>query len=374
MATRRSARLAALASTKATAPAPPSAPAASRKRKASQTVSEDADGAPSTPRRRRAIKNEQTVGPLGAPTPAAVKLMTDGTCSHNTSTPSSKPKPASITRLADPNRTNAVLRSPNTSRIITSSPVSSPAKSKLSQSVAPSPTQAPSSTVGAITTTENILQKAVDHLISVEPRLKPLIDKYPCRLFSPEGFAEQVDPFEALASSIIAQQVSGAAAKSIKAKFIALFKPSNSDGDASQPQLWDEDQAQPPSQSQQPFLSRYFPSPAQVAATPLETLRTAGLSQRKAEYLHSLSQAFLSGTLSTTTLASAPDEELITLLTSLRGIGRWTAEMFAVFALKRMDVFSTGDLGVQRGLARFMGKDVGRLRNGGGERKGSGSI
>jgi DNA-3-methyladenine glycosylase II len=76
-------------------------------------------------------------------------------------------------------------------------------------------------------------------------------------------------------------------------------------------------------------------------------LRTAGLSQRKAEYIYGIAEKFSSGELSAEMLVSASDEELIEKLVAVRGLGRWSVEMFACFGLKRMDVFSTGDLGVQ---------------------------
>jgi DNA-3-methyladenine glycosylase II len=63
-------------------------------------------------------------------------------------------------------------------------------------------------------------------------------------------------------------------------------------------------------------------------------------------------------------LFSASYEEVLEELIKVRGLGKWSIEMFACFGLKRMDVFSTGDLGVQRGMAAFMGRDVGKLKNG----------
>lgn len=90
-----------------------------------------------------------------------------------------------------------------------------------------------------------------------------------------------------------------------------------------------------------------FPSPAQVIAKDLPTLRTAGLSQRKAEYISGLAEKFTTGELTAQMLVSASDEDLIEKLVAVRGLGRWSVEMFACFGLKRMDVFSTGDLGVQ---------------------------
>ncbi|KAH9427249.1 hypothetical protein MCOR02_012372 [Pyricularia oryzae] len=98
--------------------------------------------------------------------------------------------------------------------------------------------------------------------------MKPLIEAHHCHIFSPEGLAEKIDPFESLCSGIISQQVSGAAARSIKAKFVALFA--------------DEKPGE------------LFPSPSSVAAATIEKLRTAGLSQRKAEYVKGLAEKFAS--------------------------------------------------------------------------------
>ena len=222
------------------------------------------------------------------------------------------------------------------------------------------------------TTTENILSKACAHLIAVDPRMAPLIAKHPCRIFSPEGLAEQIDPFESLVSSIISQQVSGAAAKSIKAKFVALFHdpaPSSSSLPAEEE---DEDSAHIAEGNPPSSVKRKFPTPTQVLQVDLPTLRTAGLSQRKAEYIQGLAQKFASGELSASLLASAPYEELVAKLVAVRGLGLWTVEMFACFALKRMDVFSLGDLGVQRGMAAFVGRDVRKLKNGNGKGMGKG--
>lgn len=68
-------------------------------------------------------------------------------------------------------------------------------------------------------------------------------------------------------------------------------------------------------------------------------------------------------------LASASDEEVMEKLVAVRGLGRWSVEMFACFALKRLDVFSAGDLGVQRGMASYVGRDVAKLKNKGGKWK-----
>ncbi|KAG2420645.1 hypothetical protein HFD88_000258 [Aspergillus terreus] len=237
--------------------------------------------------------------------------------------------PPPLDRPVEPHRTNATLLTPHGSSLVAYPPGA--------EDASPSKTGRPRPTA----TTGTLLEKAVAHLIATDPRLEPVIKQYPCPLFSPEGLAEEIDPFRSLVSSIIGQQVSGAAAKSIKDKFVALFN--GPDGGVAR-----------------------FPTPEQIVQCDLATLRTAGLSQRKAEYIHGLSQKFASGELSARMLLNASDEELLETLTAVRGLGRWSVEMFACFALKRIDVFSTGDLGVQRGCAAFMGKDVSKLKAKGG--------
>ncbi|KAI0153178.1 DNA glycosylase [Xylariaceae sp. FL1272] len=192
--------------------------------------------------------------------------------------------------------------------------------------------------------------------------MKPLVDAHHCRVFSPEGLAEQIDPFESLCSGILSQQVSGAAAKAIKKRFVTLFNPEDAAAQEASPQTkgdWDDVVKTDPR----------FPHPSEVITKSIEELRTAGLSQRKAEYILGLAEKFVNGELSAQKLADAPYDDLIEMLTAVRGLGIWSAEMFAFFGLKRMDVFSLGDLGVQRGMAAFSGKDVSKLKNGKGKWK-----
>ncbi|KAI5858200.1 DNA glycosylase [Durotheca rogersii] len=329
MATRRSARLSAAASTSvsvsassqpASASAPDPAPRG-RKRKAALDTSqkavdeealEEATAAVATPRKRR-VKKATTPPPT---TPAA----SGGEPVTVYETP--KPKAAAVRRLADPNATNATLLSPETSRVVTRNT---------------SPSKTPDSQI----TTANILEEACKHLISVDPRMKPLIEKHHCHIFSPAGLSEKIDPFEAICSGIISQQVTGAAAKAIKKRFVDLFE---NDGK--------------------------FPHPSQVSTRPIDELRTAGLSQRKAEYVQGLAEKFASGELSAQLLVDAPYEVVLEKLIAVRGLGQWSVEMFACFGLKKMDIFSLGDLGVQRGMAAFVGRDVAKLkRKGGGKWK-----
>lgn len=280
-----------------------------------------------TPKRERSSARTDQL-PAITPTPSLVGFISTSTYSTGDIDDATPPP----NRLADPHASNATLVTPGGTKA-TAYPSDHPdfSPSKLAPHARPHPNS----------TTATLLSQACAHLISVEPKLAPLIHKHPCHIFSPSGLAEQIDPFRSLTSGIMAQQVSGAAAKSIKNKFIALFNEDDSS------------------------LSK-FPTPAQVAATEISRLRLAGLSQRKAEYIHGLAEKFASGELSTSMLLRASDEEVMEKLIAVRGLGRWSVEMFACFGLKRMDVFSTGDLGVQRGMAAFMGRDVGKLKAKGG--------
>lgn len=221
----------------------------------------------------------------------------------------------SFDRPAEPRRTNAPLTTLSGSRLV-------PYNHEV--------VDAPLSTIGAprpTTTTTHLLDEACAHLIKMEPMLQPLIEKHHCRVFCPEGLAEECDPFRSLCSSIMAQQVSGAAASSIKRKFVGIFNGF----------LFGEKVEE----------AKVFPTPTQVAASDVAFLRQAGLSERKAEYIKGLAQKFASGELSAAMLINASDEEVLEKLTAVRGLGKWSVEMFALFGLKRMDIFSTGDLGVQ---------------------------
>ncbi|EHA52268.1 hypothetical protein MCOR27_011274 [Pyricularia oryzae] len=280
---------------------------------------------PTTPKKRRtAAPAASPLPPPVTPTPSAVGLIS------GLGRPSTTPKYKAVARLADAHVANAQLLSPETSRVVVA------ASHLPAQTTSSSPSKAGIPIKGP-TTTATLLEEACAHLIRVDPRMKPLIEAHHCHIFSPEGLAEKIDPFESLCSGIISQQVSGAAARSIKAKFVALFA--------------DEKPGE------------LFPSPSSVAAATIEKLRTAGLSQRKAEYVKGLAEKFASGELSAQLFADLPYEQVLQKLIAVRGLGRWSVEMFACFGLKFMDVFSLGDLGVQRGMAAFSGRDVAKMKN-----------
>ncbi|MEM7082191.1 MAG: DNA-3-methyladenine glycosylase 2 family protein [Pseudomonadota bacterium] len=127
------------------------------------------------------------------------------------------------------------------------------------------------------------------------------------------------DYFDTLAWSIVSQQLSTKAAHTIGTRVLALT-----------------DQ------------TRMAAAPIRAASH--EALRGAGLSNNKARFLHALCDEVLDGHLNFRSLAQMPDEAVIQRLIQLKGIGRWTAEMFLMFALKRADVASPDDVGLQRAL------------------------
>ncbi len=98
-------------------------------------------------------------------------------------------------------------------------------------------------------------------------------------------------------------------------------------------------------------------TPERLLALPAAALRTAGLSARKAASLQDLAARVLDGTvlLDPSALRAESDAEVVTRLTAVRGIGKWTAEMFLMFQLRRLDVWPTGDLGVRKGFGLAWG-------------------
>jgi 3-methyladenine DNA glycosylase/8-oxoguanine DNA glycosylase len=133
--------------------------------------------------------------------------------------------------------------------------------------------------------------------------------------------------FQSLAVSIIYQQLHGKAAAAITARFQALYPG-----------------------------RRRFPNPKQVLETPLPTLRSTGLSESKARAILDLAKKVIDKTLPDRKRAEAlGDEELIEAMTSVKGVGPWTAQMLLIFTLGRTDVLPTGDYGVRKGFALLNG-------------------
>jgi DNA-3-methyladenine glycosylase II len=136
--------------------------------------------------------------------------------------------------------------------------------------------------------------------------------------------SQHTDPFIALIRAILSQQLSSKAAATIAARFYALF-----DG--------------------------RIPGPADVAAIPDERLRGVGISGQKVAYLRDLCRRVLDNSLPIHALDEMGDETVIEKLTQVKGIGRWTAEMFLMFRLHRPDVLPVGDLGIVKAVQRAYG-------------------
>ena len=171
-------------------------------------------------------------------------------------------------------------------------------------------------------------ERAMEHLRQADAVMPLVIEAVgPPRLREPLPSA-----FQALARSIVSQQLSGKAADTILQRFVALF-----DGGTPDP------------------IHGFFPKPEEVLATDEETLRSAGVSRAKAASLRDLAAHFAGDALSIERFAGWSDEEVIADLTRVRGIGRWTAQMFLMFQLLRPDVLPTGDVGLNRAMARLYG-------------------
>ena len=103
--------------------------------------------------------------------------------------------------------------------------------------------------------------------------------------------------------------------------------------------------------------------PEELAAADPEELRALGLSMRKVGYIQGFPAKVANGTFDLDAVATLPDEEVVAALTSLDGVGTWTAEMILLFCLQRPDVLSYGDLGIRRGICRlYHHKELPRAR------------
>ena len=161
---------------------------------------------------------------------------------------------------------------------------------------------------------------SIRHLKRVDPVLAGVIERVgPCRL-QPR---REGTHFDALVRSIVYQQLSGKAASTILGRVHALY------GNRS-------------------------PTPAELLATPDETLRAAGLSRQKLSYLKDLAAKVESGEvpIASDVIDHLDDEEIVERLVAVKGIGRWTVHMFLMFRLGRPDVLPELDLGIQNAIRR----------------------
>lgn len=160
--------------------------------------------------------------------------------------------------------------------------------------------------------------EASEALASVDPFMAELVARY-----QGASLASRGDPFATLARSIVGQQISVKAADAVWSRFVERV------GEV---------------------------SPARVGALGRDGLAGCGLSQRKIEYVSDLARHFANGQLDPQKWATLDDEAIIDELAAVRGIGRWTAEMFLIFNLMRPDVYPLDDIGLQRAVfVRYFG-------------------
>jgi DNA-3-methyladenine glycosylase II len=164
------------------------------------------------------------------------------------------------------------------------------------------------------------VRKPVAHLLKVDPAFGRIVAAAPD--FAVHG-RRQGDYFNALVRAIVYQQLAGRAAAAIHGRFLALFGGE--------------------------------PVPAAILATPDEVLRASGLSNAKTLAIRDLALKSTDGTVPLERIEQLPDDEIVARLSAVRGIGRWTAEMFLIFQLGRQDVWPVDDLGVRRGYAVIHG-------------------
>ncbi len=170
------------------------------------------------------------------------------------------------------------------------------------------------------------LSDADEHLRSVDHVMRRLIDDRGPIDPDTDRRGSRPDPYEALARAIVGQQLSTKAARSIWERLVNGF------GGA-------------------------FPAPAELLAADPESVREAGLSRSKVAFLRDLAERIESGALDLGRLGELSDEDVAAELIEIKGIGRWTAEMFLIFHLARPDVVSTGDLGIRRAVQIAYGLD-----------------
>lgn len=189
---------------------------------------------------------------------------------------------------------------------------------------------------------------AVAELSARDPKLARLIERAGPFTLTLDGAQS---PFEALLRAIVYQQLHGKAAATIHARLLAGFAEPAVDPRASSGAVF------PHPLAPYPHPLAPHPTARHLLDAPNEQLRAAGLSRNKALAIRDLAAKTLDGTVPTLArIRRMSDREIIEHLTQVRGIGRWTVEMFLIFRLGRPDVLPTSDYGVRKGFALTFGK------------------
>jgi DNA-3-methyladenine glycosylase II len=169
-----------------------------------------------------------------------------------------------------------------------------------------------------------LLGEGVEHLRAADDTLARIIDERGPLDAERRRRGRPPDAYGALLRSIVGQQLSTKAARSIYGRLVDLFGGST-------------------------------PSPQELLDADPEVVRSVGLSRAKVNYVRSLAEHVLSGELELERLPDLSDEEVTREVTSVKGLGQWTADMFLIFHLGRPDVLPVGDLGVRRAVERAYG-------------------
>jgi DNA-3-methyladenine glycosylase II len=163
------------------------------------------------------------------------------------------------------------------------------------------------------------IDDAIKYLKGIDPTMNKIIN-------SVGAYSIKIrhNPFLALVEAIIYQQLTGKAAQSIYKKFISYYNN-----------------------------NEYYVQPQYIILTADNIMKSFGLSNKKIEYIKLLSTDIIKGNINLNSFEEKEDEEIINELTKLKGIGRWTAEMFLIFCLERKDVFPLKDLGIKKAIQRW---------------------
>ena len=162
---------------------------------------------------------------------------------------------------------------------------------------------------------------SVNSLLKKDPTLQDLFYDPPIENLAPES-----NYFQSIVRSIVYQQLSGKAAKKIHERFINIFK-----------------------------LGKY-PNPKDVLNISGEKLKSVGLSYMKVGYIKNLAIYFIENPKVISTLDQKSDQEIINLISSIKGVGVWTVQMFLMFTLNRPDIFPVTDLALQKGYSAYYNK------------------
>ena len=169
---------------------------------------------------------------------------------------------------------------------------------------------------------KQVMEDGINYLSSLDKNLSNFLKQFDVPVLPIEE-----DYFWSLTRSVIYQQISVKAAKKISDRYLKLFNKGSK------------------------------MSPIDVIKIDIEKIQNVGISRQKSGYIKNIANAFDEGLVNETQLHKLSDKEIIDQLVKIKGVGRWTAEMFLIFTLRRPDIFPVTDLGVQKGFQIYYDLD-----------------